>query len=91
MKVSRAEVVAALDAVIDGRLQRETVEVWAQHWIDALDAGNLVFVPPESERRLFEAIRVLQTASAKSESGAFVHSRGDLADVRVGLTSGLHA
>ena len=82
MKVSRAEVVAVLDAVIDGRLPRETVEAWAQRRIDALDAGALVFVPPESEGRLWEAISVLQTIGAKSDSGAFVHSRHDLTDVR---------
>jgi hypothetical protein len=82
MKVSRGEVVAVLDAVIDGRLQRETVEAWAQRRIDALDAGALVFVPPESEGRLWEAISVLQTIGAKSDSGAFVHSRHDLTDVR---------
>lgn len=82
MKVSRAEVVAVLDAVIEGRLQRETVEAWAQSWIDALDAGTLVFVPPESEPRLWEAISVLQVVGAKAESGAFVHTRHDLEDVR---------
>jgi hypothetical protein len=82
MKVSRAEVVAVLDAVIDGRLQRETVEAWAQRRIDALDAGALVFVPPESEGRLWEAISMLQTIGAKSDAGVFVHSRRDLDDVR---------
>jgi hypothetical protein len=82
MKVSRTEVVAVLDAVIDGRLQRETVEAWAQRRIDALDAGSLVFVPPESEGRLWEAISMLQTIGAKSDAGVFVHSRRDLADVR---------
>ena len=82
MKVSQAEVVALLDAVIDGRLQRETVEAWAQRRIDALDEGGLVFVPPESEHRLWEAISLLQTVGAKSESGTFVHSRHDLASIR---------
>src|SRR4051812_32840919 len=82
MKVSQAEVVSVLDAVIDGRLPRENVEDWAQRRIDALDAGSLVFVPPECEPRLWEAISVLQTVGAKSESGVYVTSRTDLASVR---------
>lgn len=82
MKVSRTEIISVLDAVIDGRLQRETVEEWAQRWIDALDAGALVFVPAESESHLWEALSALQTLAAKAESGAFVHSRRDLLDLR---------
>ena len=70
MKVSRAEIVSVLDAVIGGRLQRETVEEWAQRRIDALDAGSLVFVPPELESHLWEAISALQTLGAKADSGA---------------------
>jgi len=82
MKVSEAEVVAVLDAVIDGRLPRENVEDWAQRRIDALDAGSLVFVPPECEARLLEAINTLQTVGAKSEAGVYVTSHTDLAHVR---------
>lgn len=82
MKLRSIDIIELLDAVISGRLQRDTVEEWAQRRLDLLDDGRLVFEPPEDEQRLYEAIAYLQTIALRHDDGALVRSRGDVLSYR---------
>lgn len=85
MKLRPNDVSELLDAVITGRLQRDTAEEWAQRWLDLLDDGRLVFEPPDAERHLYEAITYLQTIGRRHDDGALVHPLGEVTSYRARL------
>jgi len=72
-----------LDAVIGGRLARETAEAWAQRRVDELDEGQLVFIPAAEEHRLLTAVEILLRVGERDEAGQFVHSLESLARFRL--------
>lgn len=82
MQLRVDDVSLMLEAVIGGRLERESAGEWAQRRFDALDEGRLVFIPAVEERRLLSAIEILLRASERDEAGAFVHSIESLAKFR---------
>ena len=82
MQIRSDDVSTMLEAVIGGRLARESAEAWAQRRVDELDEGQLVFIPAADERRLLAAIEVLLRVSERDEAGQFLHSIDALATFR---------
>lgn len=82
MQIRPDDVSLMLDAVVGGRLARESAEAWAQRRVDELDEGRLVFIPAADEIRLMSAIEVLLRVGQRDEDGQFVHSIDAIAAFR---------
>jgi hypothetical protein len=73
MTVTLQQTRQALDDLINGHRPPEDVVAWAESAMHAGDAGQLVYDPPEEQKRIWHAIHFMLGMSEKVSPTEYLH------------------
>lgn len=74
MKISLNEIKEAFVSLIKEDKSREEIATWAQKLQFAEDDGNLEYIPPNEEDKIWDGIEYLTGVDLKDIDGSYLHS-----------------
>ena len=74
MRIDVQSVAKIFDELLEGRMTRSAVELWANEVLQEHEANALEFVPRGDQERIWEAIMYLYAVDAQAEPGKHMYS-----------------